>query len=191
MTLDLDSECVRACVNYIQVQLEVGNLGDQVPGVLGDSTTSQRRVELTAVMHVAGFRHSRYLLQGGRNFLYCFLSFLLKAIQLTHTGLDFGSLESFGSCGDFGSWKCLKILDSFDSLGSLNNLDSLELGELGAWITRILDSSQLGQLGAWIARSSELGQLGVWIARSLDSQELGQLRARGAWSLDSQELGQL
>ena len=62
MTLDLDSECVRARVNYIQVYLEVGNLGYQVPGILGDSTTSQRRVKLTAVMHVAEFRNSRYLL---------------------------------------------------------------------------------------------------------------------------------
>ena len=89
-------------------------------------------------------RHSRvsslqvFALFGG---ILLFSYFLLKTEPITHTGIDFGSLESFGSCGDFGSWKCLKILDSFDSLGSLNNLDSLELGELRAWITRILDSS--------------------------------------------------
>ena len=92
-------------------------------------------------------RHSRvssiqvFALFGGILF---FPYFLLKTEPITHTGIDFGSLESFGSCGDFGSRKCLKSLDSFDSLGSLNSLDSLELGELGAWIARSLVSSELG-----------------------------------------------
>ena len=50
-------------------------LEDQVPGVWGDSTTSEQRVELTAVRHVAGFRRYRYLLEGERIFYFIFFLF--------------------------------------------------------------------------------------------------------------------
>ena len=56
-------------------------------GVDDESTTSQRRVELTAVRHVAGFRRCRYLLEGERIFLFNFLSFLLKATVIYSYGL--------------------------------------------------------------------------------------------------------
>ena len=50
-------------------------LEDQVPGVWGELTTSERRVELTAVRHVAGFCCCRYLLEGERIFYFIFFLF--------------------------------------------------------------------------------------------------------------------
>ena len=63
----------------------LGYLEDQVPGVWGELTTSERRVELTAVRHVAGFRRYRYFLEGER--ILFLLLFLLKATQIYPYGL--------------------------------------------------------------------------------------------------------
>ena len=137
------------------------------------------------VKHGCNIWFTEFIHYSGNISLPCLASASKKKIKLkywrktwpnTHTGIDFGSLESFGSCRDFGSRKCLKSLDS-SKLGKLESFESLEA--LGAGKTLEVRRARGARSLESLDSLESLEALGAWSLESSDSSgssELGKLR---------------